>query len=153
MNHNYLQWQMLSGKVTSLFPDTSKIFKLNNKPIESGSNSKRLEERCSSWRFSKLAIESGITCFPPKLRSRKLQTFEMPNRSLLLFSFNPREQQFWALDKYMLQWNILCKWQMEETWSEYNERNDAINKKCQRTIGTQIWQFPFQWTQMLLNNV
>lgn len=55
---------MLSGRTSSLLEETSRIFKLYNSPMESGSDSKRLEERFNSSRLLSPAIESGIICFP-----------------------------------------------------------------------------------------
>lgn len=54
---------MVSGRAVSLFPETLSNFNLCSNPIESGSDSKRFEERLSSSRFSKRAIESGIAYF------------------------------------------------------------------------------------------
>jgi len=63
MNYNYLQWQMVSGKISILLLETSRIFKFCSNPIESGNASKRFEARMSSSRISNPAIESGMTCF------------------------------------------------------------------------------------------
>lgn len=67
---------MESGKALNLLPETSRIFRLSNNPIESGSVSRRFEARLSSSRFTNPAIESGITYFPPQrfsdIRKKKL---------------------------------------------------------------------------------
>lgn len=55
---------MLSGKAFSLFPETLRIFNFRNKPMESGKDSNRFEDRLSSSRLSNPAIESGMACFP-----------------------------------------------------------------------------------------
>lgn len=52
----------MSGRAVSLFPETFRNFNFCNKPIESGSDFKRLEEASSSSRFSNPAIASGMTC-------------------------------------------------------------------------------------------
>lgn len=65
----------------------------------------------------------------------------MQNNSWLLLSFNHPEQQCFSFDYYMLQCKILCSWQMEETWSGYNEGSDAITWQCQRNIGIKIGSF------------
>jgi len=59
---NYLQRQILSGRAVNLFPETLRILNLSKRPMESGSESKELEDRFNSSRFSKPAIESGIAC-------------------------------------------------------------------------------------------
>lgn len=53
---------MLSGKAVSLLLETSRVFNFSNNPMESGKASNILDERFSSSRFSRPAIESGIDC-------------------------------------------------------------------------------------------
>lgn len=55
-----LQCAMDSGRAFSLFPDTLRDLRLSNNPMESGRDSKRLDETSSSSSFCNPAIESGI---------------------------------------------------------------------------------------------
>lgn len=61
----HLQREIVSGRVVILFPDTFRTLRLSNSPIESGRDTKRLEETSSSSSFCSPAMESGRTCFPP----------------------------------------------------------------------------------------
>lgn len=64
MKYTCLQFEMESGKDSSLLLEASRIFKLCSNPIESGNASKIFDARLSSSRFSNPDIESGMTCSP-----------------------------------------------------------------------------------------
>lgn len=81
---------MESGKALNLLPETSRIFRLSNNPIESGSVSRRFEARLSSSRFTNPAIESGITYFPPakvlRYKKKKKQKAKTEGHNSLILS-------------------------------------------------------------------
>ena len=58
----YLHLEMLSGRDLSLFPETSRIFRLERSPMESGRATKALEARRSSSRCSSPPMASGTAC-------------------------------------------------------------------------------------------
>lgn len=68
---SYLQWHKLSGSEVSLLPDTLRYFSLCNKPMESGSDTKRFDDALSSSRFSNPAIESGRACLHKQMNQTK----------------------------------------------------------------------------------
>jgi hypothetical protein len=60
----YLHFEMLSGRDLSLLPETSRIFRLERSPMESGRAIKALEARRSSSRCSSPPMASGTACDP-----------------------------------------------------------------------------------------
>jgi len=84
---------MDSGRAVSLFPDTLRIFRLTSNPMESGRDSKTLDETSSSTSFCSPAIESGIACFNGTKTSKTISynkqlnynLFQMLNNELLHF--------------------------------------------------------------------
>jgi hypothetical protein len=58
---SYLHFEMLSGRTFSRLPETSRILRLERRPMESGSETKSLEARRSSSRCSSPPIASGTT--------------------------------------------------------------------------------------------
>lgn len=68
---------MLSGMVLILLLEMFKILRDVNKPMESGNDSKRLDETSSSSSFTNPAIESGSTCLTTKI----VKTFQILDES------------------------------------------------------------------------
>jgi hypothetical protein len=64
----HLHREIVSGRAFSLFPDTLRTLRLSNRPIESGRDTKRLEETSNTSSFCSPAIESGRTCFPTPIK-------------------------------------------------------------------------------------
>jgi len=83
---------MDSGRAISLLADTLRIFRLTSNPMESGRDSKTLDETSSSTSFFSPAIESGITCFN-RMETSKIILYANNNQSHNLFSNN---QQKWS---------------------------------------------------------
>lgn len=69
LSGTHLHWLMESGRAVNLFPETLRSFNFCNKPINSGSDSKRFEEILSSSRFCNSTIESGITYYAAKINN------------------------------------------------------------------------------------
>lgn len=103
---------MVSGRATSLFPETLRNFNFCNNPIESGSISKRLDAALSSSRFSSPAMESGMNCYftqklirdsnkPSKLFSVHCDKLFM---QYLIFFLIKKEEE----EEEMIQREVLC---------------------------------------------